>query len=434
MRATAEHLRVSNSRVFGVASFYSQFHFEPGGLHRITVCRGTACHVRGSGSVLRKLEKHLGVPAGGTTEDLQFTLETVACFGSCALAPVVVGNSRVYGRQTATTAVALVDAMRGAVHVPESHNGAPAETQALPEVPAAKAMPGDLDRRIEAAKEAWHRLIEGDRSVVYVGTATCGLAAGAGEVLDAVHEELQRLSIDAAVVPVGCIGMCFAEPLVEVARPGTPRVTYGQVSADSLGEILEAHLVQGEPLEKYALGSTGDGTVENVPRLLDLPVLRPQLRNALRNCGVIDPSNVDHYLARDGYAGLRRALSMQPDAVIEEVKASGMRGRGGGGFSTGTKWELCRASPGADKYVICNADEGDPGAFMDRSLLEGDPHAVLEGMCIAAYAIGASHGYVYIRAEYPLAIQRLEAALDQMREIGLLGDDTLGSGFSFDRR
>jgi NADH:ubiquinone oxidoreductase subunit E len=415
-----------------VASFYSQFHFEPGGRNTITVCRGTACHVRGSGAVLRELEKHLDVSAGGTTHDHQFTLETVACFGSCALAPVVVGNGRVHGRQTGTSAKALIDMMRVAAPAPASPDGEPAGPKPAPKKPQVGVAPVTLERRIEQAAAKWRRIHEGDRPTIYVGTATCGLAAGAGEVLDALEHELSRLAISAEVLPVGCVGMCFAEPLVDIAVRGTPRITYQRVSPDTLREILEAHLVRGEPLEKYALGSSGDGTAPSIPRLVDLPVLRPQVRNALRNCGVIDPTDVDHYLAREGYAGLQRALSMQPEEVIEEVKASGLRGRGGGGFSTGTKWQFCRASAGTEKYVICNADEGDPGAFMDRSLLEGDPHAVLEGMCIAAYAIGARHGYVYIRAEYPLAIQRLEVALEQMRELGLLGEGILGSGFSFD--
>ena len=430
--AVADHLRVSKSRVFGVASFYSQFRFEPGGVNTVTVCRGTACHVRGSGSVLRELERHLGVPAGGTTEDLQFTLETVACFGSCALAPVVVGNDRVYGRQTGTTAKALVDTIRTTPLSAESPNGGAGRPEVLLKQPSAEIAPVGLHQRIEAAKESWRSLQEGGQPVIYVGTATCGLAAGAGEVLDALDDELTRLNLTARIVPVGCVGMCFAEPLVDIQTPGTPRVTYQHVSPHTLREILEGHLVQGDPPVKHALGSSGDTTIPHIPQLFDLPVLRPQVRNALRNCGVIDPTEVDHYLARDGYAGLRRALSMRPEDVIEEVKDSGLRGRGGGGFSTGTKWEFCRASPGSDKYVICNADEGDPGAFMDRSLLEGDPHAVLEGMCIAAFAIGANHGYIYIRAEYPLAIERLEIALRQMRELGLLGESILDSGFSFD--
>jgi len=431
-QAAAEHLRVSASRIFGVASFYSQFHFEPRGAHTVTVCRGTACHVRGSGSVLRQLEEHLGVRAGGTTPDRQVTLETVACFGSCALAPVVVGDGRVHGRQTGSKARVLVDAMRGTVR----ERGAPAAAPDLPEshpgAPPTTAGTVDLDQRIEEARQAWQRLRASDRPVITIGTATCGLAAGAGEVTDALRAELARLGVSAQVIPVGCVGMCFAEPLIEIQAPGLPRVTYQRVSPGTIGEILEGHLVRGEPPARHVLGTSGDAALPGLPRLEDIPLLRLQVRNALRNCGVIDPTSVDHYLARDGYAGLRRALAMTPDEVIAEVKASGLRGRGGGGFPTGAKWEFCRAAPGSTKYVICNADEGDPGAFMDRSVLEGDPHAVLEGLCIAGYAIGASRGYVYVRAEYPLAVARLDTALRQMRELGLLGADLLGSGFAFD--
>ncbi len=434
-QAAAEHLRVPPGRVFGVASFYSQFHFEPQGANRITVCRGTACHVRGSGSVLRELEEHLGIRAGGTTPDLQYTLETVACFGSCALAPVVLSNGVVHGRQTGTTARALVDAARAEPRLPASPPRVatpPEAVEAIPEASPAAACPVDLDRRIGDAREAWRRLHEDGQPVISVGAATCGLAAGAGEILEAIEGALARLGASARVVPVGCVGMCFAEPILDIEAPGLPRVTYGHVTPDSLDEILEGHLVRNDPPVRHALGSAGDTSIPGIPRLADLPVLRRQVRIALRNCGVIDPTDVTHYLARGGYAGLQRALTMQPAEVIAEVKASGLRGRGGAGFPTGAKWEFCSTAPGTVKYVICNADEGDPGAFMDRSVLEGDPHAVLEGMCIAGYAIGASHGYVYIRAEYPLAIARLEVALRQMRELGLLGSDILESGFSFD--
>ncbi len=431
-RAAAEHLRVSVSRVFGVASFYSQFHFEPRGAHTVTVCRGTACHVRGSASVLRQLEEHLGVRAGETTPDLQVTLETVACFGSCALAPVVVGDGKVHGRQTGSKARALADALRGSERaVARAGPAGPAEVPAAHGPVAPAPRPIDLDARIARATAAWADLQGGATTVITVGTATCGLAAGAGEVLDALRAELARTGVPAEVVPVGCVGMCFAEPLVEIASPGLPRVTYQRISPGAVPHLLEAHLVHGEPPVAWALGTAGAGTIDGFPVLAETPVMRLQVRNALRNCGVIDPSSVDHYLARGGYAGLRRALAMPPEAVIAEVKASGLRGRGGGGFPTGLKWELCREAPGPTRYVICNADEGDPGAFMDRSVLEGDPHAVLEGLAIAGYAIGAGTGYLYVRAEYPLAVARLELALAQMREIGLLGQDILGTGFDF---
>ncbi len=290
----------------------------------------------------------------------------------------------------------------------------------------------DLDTRIASAKKSWARLSNGDRPVIYIGAATCGLAAGAGELLMIIDDELERLGARATVVPVGCIGMCFAEPFVDVQLPGRSRVTYDRVTPTKLRSILKSELGKGKPQGKLALGYIGDIPVDGIGRLFDLPVLKPQVRVATRNCGMINPESLDHYLARDGYQGLRRALSMKPEEVIEEVLRSGLRGRGGGGFPTGQKWKFCRSAPGDAKYLICNADEGDPGAFMDRSVLEGDPHAVLEGMCIAAYAIGASTGYVYIRAEYPLAIQRLNVALAQMRELGVLGESVLGSGFGFD--
>ncbi len=348
-QAAADHLRVPLSRVFGVASFYSQFHFEPRGANTITVCRGTACHVRGSGSVLRELEDHLGIRAGETTSDRQHTLETVACFGSCALAPVVLSNAGVHGRQTGTTARALVDAARLEPHAP----GLPRSASNTPEAGKASRVtapvptcPGDLSERIADAREAWRRLHEDGRPVISVGAATCGLAAGAGEILEAIQGELDRLGASARVMPVGCVGMCFAEPLLDIEAPGLPRVTYGHVTPNSLGEILEGHLLRDDPPPGHALGSAGDTTIAGIPRLADLPVLRRQVRIALRNCGVIDPTAVDQYLARGGYAGLQRALAMQPEEVIEEVKASGLRGRGGAGFPTGAKWEFCRPRRG----------------------------------------------------------------------------------------
>ena len=290
----------------------------------------------------------------------------------------------------------------------------------------------DLDAAIASARSAWDKMHKGKRPIIHIGSATCGLAAGAGALIDEIRRELRRLKLEAEVVPVGCIGMCFAEPLVDIEIPGAPRVCYAGVTPAMMRTILREHLVKGVPQAQFALGTFGDAEVPGIPRLFDHPFLKNQVRIALRNCGLIDPARVEHYLAQSGYQGLKRALAMSPDAVIEEVIRSGLRGRGGGGFPTGQKWKFCRASPGTDKYLICNADEGDPGAFMDRAVIEGDPHAVLEGMCIAAHAIGASHGYIYIRAEYPLAIERLRGAIAQMRKLGLLGDNILGSGFAFD--
>jgi NADH:ubiquinone oxidoreductase subunit F (NADH-binding)/NAD-dependent dihydropyrimidine dehydrogenase PreA subunit/(2Fe-2S) ferredoxin len=268
--------------------------------------------------------------------------------------------------------------------------------------------------------------------VFRVGSATCGRAAGAGKVLERLRDEVRTRDVDARIVEVGCLGPCFLEPLVIVDKPGAPGVCYASVTPERMTGILQRFVLGDDPCAEWALGKLSPGELNGVGVLEEHPALKGQVRNVIRNCGLIDPENVHDYLAEDGYRGFLTALEKGPEEVVEEVKASGLRGRGGAGFPAGRKWEFCRNAPGEQKYLICNADEGDPGAFMDRSLLEGDPHAVLEGMLIAAYAMGASKGYIYCRAEYPLAIRRLEVAIGQMREIGLLGDDILGSGFSFD--
>jgi NADH-quinone oxidoreductase subunit F len=277
----------------------------------------------------------------------------------------------------------------------------------------------------------WKALQQSEKTRILIGMGTCGRAAGADDILDVLNRELAQQHIQADIVPVGCIGLCYAEPLIELVKPGMPSVFYGNLTTELIPEIIKDYLVNGNPRSDLALGIRGEGTLEGIPNFFDLPVLKPQVRISLRNCGNIDPENINHYIANGGYEGLAKALRMEPQEVIDEMKKSGLRGRGGAGFPTGAKWQFCRDAPGDVKYIICNADEGDPGAFMDRALLESDPHAVLEGMLIGAYGIGASEGYIYIRAEYPLAIQRLRTAIRQMEEYGLMGDDIMGSGFRF---
>jgi NADH-quinone oxidoreductase subunit F len=277
----------------------------------------------------------------------------------------------------------------------------------------------------------WKAMQSSSRPRILIGTATCGMASGAEGILEALNKELAKNNVTADIVQVGCIGLCFAEPLFEVVKPGKPSVFYGNLTPALVAEIVRDWLAGDNPRPDLAMGTRGESTLEGIPRLFDLPVLKPQVRIVLRNCGNIDPANIYHYIANGGYEGFAKVLKMKPQEVIDEVKKSGLRGRGGAGFPTGMKWQFCHDSPGTIKYIICNADEGDPGAFMDRAVMEGDPHAVLEGMLIGAYGIGASEGYVYIRAEYPLAIKRLIVALKQMEEFGLLGDNILGSGFNF---
>lgn len=281
------------------------------------------------------------------------------------------------------------------------------------------------------ALSQWEALQKGEKPRILVGMGTCGIAAGAEDVLKALTGKLKDTGIEADITHVGCIGLCYAEPLIEVMKPGMPSIFYGNLTPETISQVVDGYLVAGNPCPDLALGTRGEGELEGIPRLFDLPVLKPQVRISLRNCGNIDPQSIDQYIANGGYEGLAKALEMKSQEVIDEVKESGLRGRGGAGFTTGVKWQFCHDAPGDVKYIICNADEGDPGAFMDRALLESDPHAVLEGMLIGAYAIGASEGYIYIRAEYPLAIRRLQVAIKQMGEYGLLGDNIMGTGFNF---
>ncbi len=293
----------------------------------------------------------------------------------------------------------------------------------------------NFEKRRKEAKKKWDLLKNSKIPVIYLGTASCGRAAGAMEVLESVKKTLNRNRLKARIVQVGCIGPCYLEPLMDITLPGRSRISYTNVTPEKARMIIESYLKKDDPLVQFALGHFADGDFEltnGIPRFFDLPMLKPQVRVVLKNCGFIDPEEIDHYLANEGYLGLMNAFSKGAEEVIAEVKEAGLRGRGGAGFPTYKKWEICRSSSGKTKYMICNADEGDPGAFMNRSLIEGDPHSVLEGMLIAAYAIGASHGYVYIRAEYPLAIARLKKAITQMKDYGFLGKNIQNSGFDFD--
>jgi len=280
------------------------------------------------------------------------------------------------------------------------------------------------------ALSRWRELWDSGKPVITVGTATCGRAAGAVGVLQAIRDELDSNGRDASVIEVGCMGHCYAEPLVTIAKPGYPPMAYGYVTPEIARRLVRDFVAGDDPCLEFALGALEQNDL--IPSIYDLPRFNYEKHILLENCGRINPEDVDHYIAKGGYEALANVLGMQPQEIVEEVKRSGLRGRGGAGFPTGQKWEICRSSPSRAKYLICNGDEGDPGAFMDRAILESDPHSVLEGMLIAGYAIGARRGYIYVRAEYPLAVCRVETALRQARHLGLLGRNILGSGFSFD--
>jgi NADH-quinone oxidoreductase subunit F len=284
---------------------------------------------------------------------------------------------------------------------------------------------------IQEAQTNWENLQNSTKPVIMIGTATCGRSAGALETWQVIEEEANSLGLEVEIVEVGCVGLCYAEPLVTVVKPGKPGICYDAVDARKAKQIVKNYLVNDDPMLDKALGKIDDGDFAELPDFFDLKVFEGQERRALINCGFIDPKNLDHYLAQQGYQGLVRALDMDPSQVIDIVQASGLRGRGGAGFPTFRKWQFCANAESDQKYLICNADEGDPGAFMNRALIEGDPHSLIEGMIISGYAIGADTGYIYCRAEYPLALERLRLAIAQAEESGLLGKHILGSDFNF---
>lgn len=276
----------------------------------------------------------------------------------------------------------------------------------------------------------WEALENSEEPRIYINTATCGRSSGAIEVLEHINSELKQKNISARVIEVGCIGLCYLEPLVYIAKWGRPSICYGHVTPETASQLVNDYLLNDNPRTDLAFCSMGEGKIDSIPPLSELPVFKQQVRIALRNCGYIDPENINHYIANNGYSSLARALKMTPLEVIEEVSRSGLRGRGGAGYFTADKWRICHDAAASEKYVICNAVDADPQAVTARLLLESDPHSVLEGMLIGAYAVGASHCIVYINAEYSLAIERLRKALEQMRKYSLLGNNILDSTFS----
>ncbi len=272
------------------------------------------------------------------------------------------------------------------------------------------------------------------RSHIMICGGTGCTSSGSKKIQDEFKKQIKEYGLEdeVKIVQTGCFGLCALGPVVIVYPDGT---FYSRVSPEDVEEIVESHLLKGHVVERLVYADTGKVKPKN-PKYVTLKetaFYRSQNRVVLRNCGVIDPENINEYIARDGYQALNKALTeMSPDDVIKCVSDSGLRGRGGGGFPTGFKWALCAPNKARQKYVVCNADEGDPGAFMDRSVLEGAPHCVIEAMAIAGYAIGATKGYVYVRAEYPIAVNRLQIAIDQAREYGLLGENIFDSGFDFD--
>ncbi len=372
----AERTGNSPAKVMGVATFYSYFRLKPMGTYQIMLCDGTACHVNGSDRIRAAITQELGIHNGETTEDGMFTLNEVACLGCCSLAPVMMINGDTYGNLTPEKTINILRQLR------QRESG------------------------------------EGIR--ILVGQGSCGVSAGAGRVAKVLAGHMTATD-SFTVETTGCIGMCYLEPIVDIYEGDKLLHRLVKVTETDALDIVEA--IRKKDFSKLEAMFISDE---------DARFLKKQKRVALRHCGVVDPTSIDDYIKSDGYKAIDKALHMTPEEVIEEIKVSGLAGRGGAGFPTWFKWNAARNAQGEHKHLICNADEGDPGAFMDRAVIESDPHSLIEGMLIGAYAIGASDMYVYIRAEYPLAVERLGNAIEQARSRGLLGENILGTGFSCD--
>lgn len=293
----------------------------------------------------------------------------------------------------------------------------------------------DFESILAEAQRRWQDLTNGDRPWIRIGTGLAGEAAGGLEVVAATKQALEHRQIAANVSEVGTLGLCFAEPLLDIQTQGGPRIFYRNVTPELAGTIVEQHVAGGQPVSEHALGYLGDRATgpDGIPHLDDHPMRSLEQRIALRNAGNIDPSDLYQYIANGGYSALNKALTeMSPDEARQEVVASGLRGRGGAAFPAGIKWGFLAGNPDPNKYILCNCEEGDPGAFNDRGILESDPATVVEGITIAGYSCNANRGYIFIRHGHNQPIDRTRAVIEQAYELGLLGENILGSGFSFD--
>jgi NADH:ubiquinone oxidoreductase subunit F (NADH-binding)/NADH:ubiquinone oxidoreductase subunit E len=399
----------------GVSTFYSQFRHTPIGQHIIRVCTGTACHVKGSELVYDAFCRELHIQEGQDTDpEARFTVQKIACLGCCTIAPVVQIDGMTYGHvKTAGVANILQDFLL--------HQG----------------------RRM-AVSEA-RKILPKEGGEIKIGLGSCCVASGSSRVQHALEQTLEETGVQTQVKRVGCVGMCHRTPLLEVNLPDQDPVLYDSVQPKDVKRIILRHYKPKTLRQR--IKNAAFSLIENIlddphsngftrhPLHMRDPNIQAfmgrQKHIATEHSGQIDPLDLQEYRSKGGFEALERCLAdFSPDEIIAQIKASGLRGRGGAGYPAGHKWQIVRQSDDTVKFIICNGDEGDPGAFMDRMILESYPFRVIEGMIIAAFAVGAHEGYFYIRAEYPLAVQRIKDALKQCMESGLLGENILGKGFS----
>ncbi len=417
LKYLSEKTSVTPAEIISVASFYKQFRMNPAGKHLVKICVGTACHVKGAGLVHDSFRRYFKLQSGVDTDaDGKYTLEKVSCLGCCTLAPVVQVDDITYG------------------HV------APDQVDQVIE---------DFESQQNKKGTKRYRKADGTdiKGEIRIGLGSCCVASGSGEIEKEVESVVNQNHLRVKLKHVGCVGMCHQVPLVEIVPNEGEPTLYARVKPEDVKNIVESHFQPPGFIGKlknriyqFAEDIQTDRNWEGVQRyeisMREKPVasfLGKQIPIATEYRGIINPVDVEEYIKRGGFTALKKMFGLlSPDEVIAQVKNSGIRGRGGAGFPTGVKWELVKREKSNIKYLICNGDEGDPGAFMDRMLLESYPYRVIEGMIIAAYAVGIHHGYLYIRAEYPLAVKRIKKALEVCRENNYLGNNIQGSGFNLE--
>jgi NADH-quinone oxidoreductase subunit F len=413
-----ELTEIDRAQLISVSTFYTQFRHIPLGKHQIRVCTGTACHVKGATNVYDAFIRQLGIEAGSvTTADRLFSVEKIACLGCCTLAPVVQIDEKIYGH-----------VMPGRVD------------EVIADFIAIQA---DAEGRSPATQSATVRQEAGE---VRLGMGSCCMASGSADIYKELKTASAQLGIEIKIKPVGCVGVCNKVPLIDVVDANGTISRYPNVKAAEIKEILHHHFKPSGYLKRLRNSLIGQVDTFHTDATWDNVVWQPegertglissfllnQRHISTEGFGFLAPLNLDEYIANGGFEALRKALAAPPGDTVETVLRSGLRGRGGGGFATGRKWQIVASVESRSKYMICNGDEGDPGAFMDRMMLESYPFRIIEGMLIAAYAVGADRGVFYIRAEYPLAVARIKKAIALCREQGLVGQSIDGTAFSLD--
>ncbi len=418
LRQVCERTDIKPADIIGVSTFYDQFRHRPVGRHMISVCHGTACHVKGAERITEALQRYLGLTdENDTDENGEFTLQKVACLGCCTLAPAVQIDDVTYGHLVPDRIPQMLnDFLEHAKHHEPS-----------------------------IAYKKYGFITEKELGEIRLGTGSCCVSRGSGRVLEALQDAMRRNDIQARIKQVGCVGMCHQTPLIETLPVGKEPHFYACVQAEDAEAILLRHFksdhflkrLQGSIRKALDFVLTGETQKSIHHRAIDLrekPItafLEKQKNIATEFCGQLNPLDLEEYKKYGGFKAIQQVVNQtDPASVIEQIKQSGLRGRGGAGFPAGVKWQKVREANGTP-YIICNGDEGDPGAFMDRMIMESYPYRVIEGMVIAAYAVGANQGYFYIRAEYPLAIKRIHSALNRCMQEGILGNNIFGSAFSF---